>query len=171
MLFGRRKPPPPPEASRMAFRSRLVLAKLGFDLRQRYDAAIGSGMQSIIFRASRRRRLIGLFCSRLYGEHDCWFRCGATAGDERKHWHRFGRRQHLRFSGVQPTVWVEKRGGLVRLHGRELTAWSAGPIGEVAAQRECPPTTPYAGARAPGRVSISRLATNSLWLFGPVQRG
>jgi hypothetical protein len=41
MLFGRRKPPPLPEASRMGFRSRLVLAKLGFDLRQRYDALIG----------------------------------------------------------------------------------------------------------------------------------
>jgi len=41
MLFGRRKPTPLPEASRMGFRSRLVLAKLGFDLRQRYDALIG----------------------------------------------------------------------------------------------------------------------------------
>ena len=38
MLFGRRKPTPLPEASRMGFRSRLVLEKLGFDLRQRYDA-------------------------------------------------------------------------------------------------------------------------------------
>jgi hypothetical protein len=41
MLFGRRKPTPLPEASRMGFRSRLVLEKLGFDLRQRYDALIG----------------------------------------------------------------------------------------------------------------------------------
>jgi hypothetical protein len=41
MLFGRRKPAPLPEASRMGVRSRLVLAKLGFDLRQRYDALIG----------------------------------------------------------------------------------------------------------------------------------
>ena len=41
MLFGRRKPAPLPEASRMGFRSRLVLAKLGFDLRQRYDAQLG----------------------------------------------------------------------------------------------------------------------------------
>ena len=41
MLFGRRKPTPLPEASRMGFRSRLVLAKLGFDLRQRYDALLG----------------------------------------------------------------------------------------------------------------------------------
>jgi hypothetical protein len=41
MLFGRRKPGPLPEASRMGFRSRLVLAKLGFDLRQRYDALLG----------------------------------------------------------------------------------------------------------------------------------
>src|SRR4051794_15593065 len=41
MLFGRRKPTPPPEASRMGFRSRLVLAKLGFDLRQQDDALIG----------------------------------------------------------------------------------------------------------------------------------
>ena len=41
MLFGRRKPTPLPEASRMGFRSRLVLAKLGFDMRQRYDALIG----------------------------------------------------------------------------------------------------------------------------------
>jgi hypothetical protein len=41
MLFGRRKPAPLPEASRMGFRSRLVLPKLGFDLRQRYDALIG----------------------------------------------------------------------------------------------------------------------------------
>ena len=41
MLFGRRKPTTLPEASRMGFRSRLVLAKLGFDLRQRYDALIG----------------------------------------------------------------------------------------------------------------------------------
>ena len=32
MLFGRRKPTPLPEAARMGFRSRLVLAKLGFDL-------------------------------------------------------------------------------------------------------------------------------------------
>ena len=37
MLFGRRKPTPLPEASRMGFRSRLVL----FDLRQRYDAQLG----------------------------------------------------------------------------------------------------------------------------------
>jgi hypothetical protein len=41
MLFGRRNPTPLPEAARMGFRSRLVLAKLGFDLRQRYDALIG----------------------------------------------------------------------------------------------------------------------------------
>jgi hypothetical protein len=41
MLFGRRKPTPLPEASRMGFKSRLVLAKLGFELRQRYDALIG----------------------------------------------------------------------------------------------------------------------------------
>jgi len=41
MLFGRRKPGPLPEASRMGFRSRLVLEKLGFDLRQRYDAQLG----------------------------------------------------------------------------------------------------------------------------------
>ena len=41
MLFGRRKPPSLPEAARMGFRSRLVLAKLGFDLRQRYDALLG----------------------------------------------------------------------------------------------------------------------------------
>jgi len=41
MLFGRRKPAPLPEASRMGFRSRLVLEKLGFDLRQRYDAQLG----------------------------------------------------------------------------------------------------------------------------------
>jgi len=41
MLFGRRKPTPLPEASRMGFRSRLVLEKLGFDLRQRYDALLG----------------------------------------------------------------------------------------------------------------------------------
>ena len=41
MLFGRRKPTPLPEASRMGFRSRLVLAKLGFDLRQRYDDLLG----------------------------------------------------------------------------------------------------------------------------------
>ena len=41
MLFGRRKPGPLPEASRMGFRSRLVLEKLGFDLRQRYDALLG----------------------------------------------------------------------------------------------------------------------------------
>ena len=41
MLFGRRKPTPLPEAARMGFRSRLVLAKLGFDLRQRYDALLG----------------------------------------------------------------------------------------------------------------------------------
>ena len=40
MLFGRRKPTPLPEASRMGFRSRLVLEKLGFDLRQRYDALL-----------------------------------------------------------------------------------------------------------------------------------
>src|SRR6185436_19706781 len=37
----RRKPTPLPEASRVGFRSRLVLAKLGFDLRQRYDALLG----------------------------------------------------------------------------------------------------------------------------------
>ena len=41
MLFGRRKPTPLPEASRMGFRSRLVLAKLGLDLRQRYDDLLG----------------------------------------------------------------------------------------------------------------------------------
>ena len=41
MLFGRRKPRPLPEASRMGFRSRLVLEKLAFDLRQRYDAQLG----------------------------------------------------------------------------------------------------------------------------------
>src|SRR5215216_2640328 len=41
MLFGRCKPTPLPEAARMGFRSRLVLAKLGFDLRQRYDDLLG----------------------------------------------------------------------------------------------------------------------------------
>jgi hypothetical protein len=41
LLFGRRKPTPLPEASRMGFRSRLVLEKLGFDLRQRYDDLLG----------------------------------------------------------------------------------------------------------------------------------
>jgi len=41
MLFGRRKPTPLPEAARMGFRSRPVLAKLGFDLRQRYDDLLG----------------------------------------------------------------------------------------------------------------------------------
>ena len=41
MLFGRRKPTPLPEASRMDLRLRLVLAKLGFDLRQRYDDLLG----------------------------------------------------------------------------------------------------------------------------------
>src|SRR3954471_1785361 len=41
MLFGRRKPIPLPEAARMGFRSRLVLRKLGFDRRQRYDGLIG----------------------------------------------------------------------------------------------------------------------------------
>ena len=44
MLFGRRKPTPLSEASRMGFRSRLVLAKLGFDLRQRYDALLGHAL-------------------------------------------------------------------------------------------------------------------------------
>ena len=36
-MFGRRKPAPLDAASRMGFRSKLVLAKLGYDLRQ-HDA-------------------------------------------------------------------------------------------------------------------------------------
>ena len=36
MIFGRRKPAPLPQAAHMGFRSRLVLEKLGFDLRERY---------------------------------------------------------------------------------------------------------------------------------------
>jgi hypothetical protein len=37
MLFRRRRPEPLAEAAHMGFRSRLVLAKLGFDLRAQYD--------------------------------------------------------------------------------------------------------------------------------------
>ena len=36
----RRKPEPLPEASRMGFRSRLVLEKLAFELRERFDAEL-----------------------------------------------------------------------------------------------------------------------------------
>jgi hypothetical protein len=39
-MFGRRKPAPLDAASRMGFRSKLVLAKLGYDLRQHYDAVL-----------------------------------------------------------------------------------------------------------------------------------
>jgi hypothetical protein len=54
MLFGRRKPTPLPEASRMGFRSRLVLAKLGFDLRQRYDALLGRELPDELGRLASR---------------------------------------------------------------------------------------------------------------------
>ena len=43
MFFGRRKPAPLAKATRMGFRSRLVLEKLGFDLRERY----GEPMQDL----------------------------------------------------------------------------------------------------------------------------
>ncbi|HEX8165830.1 MAG TPA: hypothetical protein VF601_08585 [Beijerinckiaceae bacterium] len=38
MLFAHRKPEPLPEAARMGFRSRLVLEKLAFELRERCGA-------------------------------------------------------------------------------------------------------------------------------------
>jgi hypothetical protein len=41
MIFGHSKPEPLPEAARMGFRSRLVLEKLGFELRRRYDDELG----------------------------------------------------------------------------------------------------------------------------------
>jgi hypothetical protein len=40
MLFGRRKPAPLTAASRMGFRSILVLAKLGYDLREEYAGVL-----------------------------------------------------------------------------------------------------------------------------------
>ena len=63
MLFGRRKPTPLPEASPMGFRSRLVLAKLGFDLRQRYGVS-----SSIISTRARSSHRLVPFSRRLMGE-------------------------------------------------------------------------------------------------------
>ena len=54
MLFARAKPEPLPEASRMGFRSRLVLEKLGFDLRERYDALMSEGLPGEIGRLASR---------------------------------------------------------------------------------------------------------------------
>ena len=41
MIFGHHKPEPLAEAAQMGFRSRLVLEKLAFDLRERLDAELG----------------------------------------------------------------------------------------------------------------------------------
>jgi hypothetical protein len=60
MLFVRRKPRPLPEASRMGFRSRLVLEKLGFDLRQRYDALLGPELPDELGQLASRLNLDGL---------------------------------------------------------------------------------------------------------------
>ena len=54
MLFKNHKPPPLPEASRMGFRSLLVLKKLGFDLRERYDALLDNHLTGEIARLASR---------------------------------------------------------------------------------------------------------------------
>lgn len=54
MLFAHAKPEPLPEAARMGFRSRLVLEKLGFELRERYDALVGGALPGEIGRLASR---------------------------------------------------------------------------------------------------------------------
>jgi hypothetical protein len=54
VLFKSRKPPPLPEASRMGFRSLLVLKKLGFDLREKYDALLDRHLTGEIARLASR---------------------------------------------------------------------------------------------------------------------
>jgi hypothetical protein len=54
MIFGRHKPEPLPEAARMGFRSRLVLEKLAFELRERFDAQIGPELPPELHRLAER---------------------------------------------------------------------------------------------------------------------
>jgi hypothetical protein len=54
MLFRRRRPAPLPEASRMGFRSLLVLKKLGFDLREEYDRILGQELPGELGRLANR---------------------------------------------------------------------------------------------------------------------
>ena len=54
MIFGHRKPEPLPEASRMGFRSRLVLEKLAFELRERFDAELGPELPPDLHRLAER---------------------------------------------------------------------------------------------------------------------
>jgi hypothetical protein len=54
MLFARSKPEPLPEAARMGFRSRLVLEKLGFELRERYGTLLGAALPGEIRQLAAR---------------------------------------------------------------------------------------------------------------------
>jgi hypothetical protein len=55
MIFGRHhKPGPLPEASHMGFRSRLVLEKLAFELRERLDAKLGPELPPDLHRLAER---------------------------------------------------------------------------------------------------------------------
>jgi hypothetical protein len=54
MLYRRRKAAPLPEASRMGFRSLLVLKKLGFDLREEYDRILGQELPGELGRLANR---------------------------------------------------------------------------------------------------------------------
>jgi hypothetical protein len=54
MLFAHVRPEPLPEAARMGFRSRLVLEKLGFELRERYDGLMDDALPGEIGRLASR---------------------------------------------------------------------------------------------------------------------
>jgi hypothetical protein len=54
MIFRHHKPEPLPEASRMGFRSRLVLEKLAFELKARLDAELGSELPPDLHRLVER---------------------------------------------------------------------------------------------------------------------
>jgi len=54
MIFGHHKPEPLPEAARMGFRSRLVLEKLAFELRERFDAELGPELPPDLHRLAER---------------------------------------------------------------------------------------------------------------------
>jgi hypothetical protein len=54
VLFRHRQKPKNDEASRLGFRSPLVLAKLGFDLRDRYEEVLGEALPEELRRSLDR---------------------------------------------------------------------------------------------------------------------
>jgi hypothetical protein len=74
MIFGHHKPEPLPEAARMGFRSRLVLEKLAFELRERFDAEIGPELPPDLHRLAEQMNPGGVIqLPRGYSDDVTWF--------------------------------------------------------------------------------------------------